>query len=68
MILDTKAISALLEWDEGIDSILSGADKHHIPVFPLGEYRHGLLNALKAESFVLVPEGDSLRPCRPRLA
>jgi tRNA(fMet)-specific endonuclease VapC len=73
MILDTNAISALLEGDAAIESILTGADKHHIPVIALGEYRFGLLSSrrrktlealldiLVAESYILVPDAATAR-------
>ena len=73
MILDTNAISALLEGDPAIESILSVADSHHIPVIALGEYRFGLLSSrrrkaleglldtLEVESFLLVPDAATAR-------
>jgi predicted nucleic acid-binding protein len=73
MILDTNAISALLEGDPAIESILSVADSHHIPVIALGEYRFGLLSSrrrksleglldtLEAESILLVADAATAR-------
>ena len=73
MILDTNAISALLDGDPAIESILSVADRHHIPVIALGEYRFGLLSSrrrkalegllatLEVESFLLVPDTATAR-------
>jgi len=63
MILDTNAISALLDGDAALQTVLDVADRHHLPVIALGEYRYGLkssrhrqklealLDELEAESF-----------------
>jgi len=73
MILDTNAISAILDGDTAIESILSVADRHHIPVIALGEYRFGLLSSrrrkalegllatLEVESFLLVADAATAR-------
>ena len=45
MILDTNAISAVLEGDSAIERALSLSDRHHLPVIALGEYRYGLLRS-----------------------
>ncbi len=42
MILDTNAISALLDGDTALHTILAVADRHHVPAIALGEYRYGL--------------------------
>lgn len=43
MILDTNAVSALLTGEPGLDEVLGVADRHHLPVIVIGEYRFGLL-------------------------
>ncbi len=42
MILDTNAVSALLSGDASLARILESADRHHLPVIVIGEYRYGL--------------------------
>jgi tRNA(fMet)-specific endonuclease VapC len=73
MILDTNAISAVLEGDAAIEGLLAGADRHHLPAIALGEYRYGLLSSrkekaleetldiLEAESFVLAVDSTTTR-------
>jgi predicted nucleic acid-binding protein len=65
MILDTNAISALLDGDTALQAVLTVAERHHLPVIAMGEYRYGLksskhrlalenlLNRLEAESLVV---------------
>ena len=43
MILDTNAVSALLDGDAALNVVLDGADRHHLPAIVLGEYRYGLM-------------------------
>lgn len=45
MILDTNAVSALLEGNGALAEVLSGSTMHHLPVIVLGEYRFGLLRS-----------------------
>jgi tRNA(fMet)-specific endonuclease VapC len=45
LILDTNAISAVLEGDAAVERALSLSDRHHLPVIALGEYRYGLLRS-----------------------
>ncbi len=45
MILDTNAVSALLAGDPALEEVLSGSDRHELPVVVLGEYRYGLLRS-----------------------
>ena len=73
MILDTNAISALLQGDADVEALLAGADRHHLPAIALGEYRYGLLSSrqrktleglldtLEAESFVLASDAATAR-------
>lgn len=42
MILDTNALSAFIDGDESIGSILSGEAQACIPVIVLGEFRYGI--------------------------
>ena len=73
MILDTNAISAVLDGDPAIGLLLSAGEKHHLPVIALGEYRFGLhssrrrkvlgslLDTLEAESFLLAVDAVTAR-------
>lgn len=65
MILDTNALSALLDGDQGLVDLLRGVARPTIPAVVLGEYRYGLrrsrfrdelekvLDQLEAESNIL---------------
>ena len=45
MILDTNAVSALFSGDPLLGDALTGADRHHLPVIVIGEYRYGLVRS-----------------------
>jgi tRNA(fMet)-specific endonuclease VapC len=45
MILDTNAVSALLEGDRALEAVLAGSPRHELPVIVIGEYRYGLLRS-----------------------
>lgn len=45
MILDTSAVSALLEGDRALESLLGDQVHHELPVIVIGEYRYGLLRS-----------------------
>jgi tRNA(fMet)-specific endonuclease VapC len=45
MILDTNALSALVEGEAAIESLLRRVDQLAIPVIVLGEYRYGILHS-----------------------
>lgn len=45
MILDTNAVSALLDGDPSIAEILGGEEQHHLPVIVVGECRYGLVRS-----------------------
>ncbi len=45
MILDTNAVSALLSGDADLARLLEPAERHHLPVIVVGEYRYGLLRS-----------------------
>lgn len=45
MILDTNAVSALFAGDPGLERVLTGESRHHLPLVVLGEYRYGLLRS-----------------------
>ncbi len=73
MILDTDAVSALLQGDRNLESVLAESDRHHLPAVTLGEYRYGLKNSrrragletlldeLESESFPLALNGATAR-------
>ena len=73
MILDTNAVSALFDGDKSLATVLSVAERHHLPAVTLGEYRYGLkfsrhkralealLEALESESFSLALDNDTAR-------
>ncbi|HEY0481008.1 MAG TPA: PIN domain-containing protein [Kofleriaceae bacterium] len=42
MILDTNAVSALLEGDPALEALLARDVRHELPVIVIGEYRYGL--------------------------
>lgn len=42
MILDTNAVSGILAGDPAIEPLLRSADRHHLPIIVIGEYRFGL--------------------------
>ncbi|MEI7435320.1 MAG: type II toxin-antitoxin system VapC family toxin [bacterium] len=73
MILDTNAISALLDGDKSLATVLAVAERHHLSAITLGEYRYGLKNSrhkraleslletLESESFLLVLDNNTAR-------
>ncbi len=74
MILDTVAVSGLLDGDAALGELLRGIPKLKIPAVVLGEYRYGLessrhrarlepmLSALQEASEVLVVDADTAMP------
>lgn len=42
MILDTNAVSGLLEGDPALEALLARDVRHELPVIVIGEYRYGL--------------------------
>ena len=42
MILDTSAVSALLEGDPALEALLARSVHHELPVIVIGEYHYGL--------------------------
>ena len=66
MILDTNAVSALLRGDTALAALLEPAERHHLPVIVIGEYRYGLFRsrhrkALQAILETLIRESLVLR-------
>ncbi len=66
MILDTNAVSALLSGDTALAALLEPAERHHLPVIVIGEYRYGLFRsrhrkALQAILETLIRESLVLR-------
>lgn len=54
MILDTHAVSALLGGDPALAERLADADRHHLPVIVIGEYRYGLARSRHRRSLGLL--------------
>lgn len=50
MILDTNAISALLEDDEGLHARIAAEPALYLPVIAIGEFRFGLLGSRLRET------------------
>ncbi len=48
MILDTNAVSALFAGDPGLERVLMGESRHHLPLVVVGEYRYGLLRSRRS--------------------
>jgi tRNA(fMet)-specific endonuclease VapC len=42
VILDTNAVSGLLEGDPALEALLARDPRHELPVIVIGEYRYGL--------------------------
>jgi predicted nucleic acid-binding protein len=73
MILDTNAVSDLLEGNERLAALLAPDLRHHLPIMVMGEYRFGLLGSrrgerleplidqLESESRVLSPDVETAR-------
>jgi len=66
VILDTNAVSALFSGDAAIGEALESADRHHLPVVVIGEYRYGLLRSTVRKRMellldTLVRESEVLR-------
>lgn len=71
MILDTNAVSALLEGDESLADVLEGVSQHHLPLMVIAEYQFGvnssrirkklqsLLRRLEADSILLCPDRET---------
>lgn len=47
MILDTVALSRLMDGEQAISRRLSSSTRHHLTAIVLGEYRFGLLKSTK---------------------
>jgi tRNA(fMet)-specific endonuclease VapC len=57
MILDTNAVSGLLEGDAALEALLSREARHELPVIVIGEYRYGLVRSRRRRSlFALFDE------------
>lgn len=58
MILDTNAVSDLLEGNSALAALLGGASRHELPVIVIGEYRYGLTRSRRRRT--LLPLLDEL--------
>jgi tRNA(fMet)-specific endonuclease VapC len=57
MILDTNAVSAVLEGDAALATLLAREVRHELPVIVIGEYRYGLARSrLKRRLMPLLDE------------
>lgn len=73
MILDTTAVSALINGDTGVRDVLGDTGRHQLPVVVIGEYRYGLgmsrredqlgklMDRLESESDVLGVDAETAR-------
>jgi predicted nucleic acid-binding protein len=52
VILDTNALSALADGDEGLLAAAAGVSVLHLPVVVLGEYRFGVARSRHKERYV----------------
>jgi len=71
MILDTNAISSLLDGDQQLCQVIDTTTKHHLPLVVLAEYLYGLQSSrhgarlqsvfrkLEADSFLLLPDRET---------
>jgi tRNA(fMet)-specific endonuclease VapC len=51
LILDTNAVSAILDGDRAVQALVSAGQQIYIPVIVLGEYRFGLLGSPRRENY-----------------
>jgi tRNA(fMet)-specific endonuclease VapC len=51
LILDTNAVSAMLDGDPQIKPLVKGATQIHIPAIVIGEYRFGLLQSSRRSNY-----------------
>jgi predicted nucleic acid-binding protein len=58
VILDTNAVSSLLEGDPALEAVLARELRHQLPVIVIGEYRYGLARSRLRRS--LMPLFDEL--------
>ena len=58
MILDTNAVSSMLEGDPALEALLARRARHELPVIVIGEYRYGLARSRHRRS--LLPLFDEL--------
>ena len=54
MILDTNAVSALLGGTPALAELLASAERHHLPVIVIGEYRYGLMRSRHRRNLALL--------------
>lgn len=69
MILDTNAVSALLEGNESLVGVLEGVSQHHLPLMVIAEYQFGVLSSRirkKLQSLLRRLEADSILLCPDR--
>lgn len=52
MILDTNAVSGLLEGDPALEKLLAREVRHELPVIVIGEYRYGLARSKRRRSIL----------------
>jgi predicted nucleic acid-binding protein len=57
LILDTNAVSALLQGDNILVELLSDVAHHHLPTVVVGEYRYGLKRSRHRELLTSMFEG-----------
>ncbi|HEX2685600.1 MAG TPA: PIN domain-containing protein [Kofleriaceae bacterium] len=52
MILDTNAVSGMLEGDSALEALLAREARHELPVIVIGEYRYGLARSRHRRSLL----------------
>ena len=51
LILDTNAVSALLDGEAAVEAVIGAAENVAIPVVVIGEYRFGILQSHRRENY-----------------
>lgn len=52
MILDTNAVSDLLEGNAALEALLGRSSRHELPVIVIGEYRYGLARSRRSRTLL----------------
>jgi predicted nucleic acid-binding protein len=52
VILDTNAVSDLLEGNAALEALLGRSSRHELPVIVIGEYRYGLARSRRSRTLL----------------